>query len=206
MASAFNLMAESLQEAERHRRNLVADVAHELRTPLFNIQGYLEAIKDGLVEPDEATIDTIHGQVIHLGALVEDLRLLAQAEGGELQLDLQPDFLDAVAIEVIEGFRARAEAKGLTLVYVGQEGLPPVAIDRYRIAQVIGNLLDNAIQYTGEDGAITVRTAAEGRDGVILSVEDQGEGIPPEALPWCSSGSTGWTRRGRARPAGPGWD
>ena len=183
LADAFNLMAESLQDAERHRRNLVADVAHELRTPLFNIQGYLEAIKDGLVEPDEATIDTIHGQVIHLGALVEDLRLLAQAEGGELQLDLQPDFLDAVAIEVIEGFRARAEAKGLTLVHEGQEGLPAVVIDRYRIAQVIGNLLDNAIQYTGEDGAITVRTTAEGRDGVILSVEDQGEGIPPEALP-----------------------
>ena len=183
LADAFNLMAESLQEAERHRRNLVADVAHELRTPLFNIQGYLEAIKDGLLDPDEATIDTIHGQVMHLGSLVEDLRLLAQAEAGGLQLDLQPDSLGAVAAGVVEGFRARAEAKGLTLVYAGQEGLPPVAIDRSRIAQVAGNLLDNAIQHTREGGTITVRTATEGRDSVTLSVEDQGEGIPPEALP-----------------------
>ena len=183
LADAFNLMAESLQEAERHRRNLVADVAHELRTPLFNVQGYLEAIKDGLLEPDEATIDTIHGQVLHLGGLVEDLRLLAQAEGGGLQLDLQPDSLDAVATGVVEGFRARGDAKGLTLVYEGQEGLPAVAIDRARIVQVVGNLLDNAIQHTGEGGTISVRTGSDGPDGVILSVEDQGEGIPPEALP-----------------------
>lgn len=183
LADAFNHMAESLQEAERHRRNLVADVAHELRTPLFNIQGYLEAIKDGLLEPDEATIDTIHGQVMHLGALVEDLRLLAQAEGGELHLDLQPYSLDTVAAGVVEGFRVRADAKGLTLVYAGHEGLPLAAIDLSRIAQVIGNLLDNAIQHTGEGGTITVRTVAQGPDSVVLSVEDQGEGIPPEALP-----------------------
>ena len=183
LADAFNVMAESLQEAEHHRRNLVADVAHELRTPLFNVQGYLEAIKDGLLEPDEATIDTIHGQVLHLGGLVEDLRLLAQAEGDGLQLDLQPDSLDAVAVTVVEGFRARAEAKGLRLVYGGQEGLPPVLMDRARIAQVIGNLLDNAVQHTGPDGTIIVRTVAGGPGNVVLSVEDQGEGIPPEALP-----------------------
>ena len=183
LADSFNLMAESLQEAEHHRRNLVADVAHELRTPLFNIQGYLEAIKDGLLEPDEATIDTIHGQVMHLGTLVEDLRLLAQAEGGGLQLDLRPDSLDIVAAGVVEGFRARAEAKGLTLVYVGREGLPPVAIDRPHIGQVIGNLLDNAIQHTGEGGTITVRTGTEEPRRVFISVEDQGECIPPEALP-----------------------
>ena len=183
LADAFNVMAESLQEAEHHRRNLVADVAHELRTPLFNVQGYLEAIKDGLLEPDEATIDTIHGQVLHLGGLVEDLRLLAQAEGDGLQLDLQPDSLDAVAAGVVEGFRARAEAKGLRLVYEGQEGLPPVLMDRARIAQVIGNLLDNAVQHTGPDGTITVRTGADEPRRVFLSVEDKGEGIPPEALP-----------------------
>lgn len=183
LADSFNLMAESLQEAELHRRNLVADVAHELRTPLFNIQGYLEAIKDGLLEPDQATIDTIHRQVLHLGTLVEDLRLLAQAEGGVLHLDRQPDSLDDVARRAVEGCRVRAEAKGLKLIYVAGEGLPPVSIDRLRIAQVIGNLLENAIQYTETDGTITVRTHANGPNWVTLSVEDDGEGIPPEALP-----------------------
>ena len=88
LALNFNAMAAELEEAERHRRNLAADIAHELRTPLSNIQGYLEAIRDGLVQPTPETIDTIHEQAIHLSRLVEDLRLLAQVESGDLQLQL----------------------------------------------------------------------------------------------------------------------
>ena len=90
LAHSFNAMAEGLEEAERHRRNLTADIAHELRTPLSNIQGYLEAIRDGLVQPTPETIDTIHSQAVHLSRLVEDLRLLAQVEAGALRLQLIP--------------------------------------------------------------------------------------------------------------------
>ena len=183
LARSFNRMAEDLQDAEERRRNLVADVAHELRTPLFNIQGYLEAVKDGLLEPNEETIDTIHQQALQLGRLVEDLRLLAQAEGGALHLDLEPDSLTEVARGTVEGARARAETNGIELRYEESMPLPLVVMDRSRIAQVIGNLLDNAIQHTREGGIVTV-SAGLGQNGeAVVRVADQGEGIPEEALP-----------------------
>ena len=183
LARSFNRMAEDLQEAEERRRNLVADVAHELRTPLFNIQGYLEAVKDGLLEPNEETIDTIHQQALQLGRLVEDLRLLAQAEAGELHLNLEPDSLTKVARDTVEGARARAETNGIDLRYEEPEALPLVGMDRSRVAQVIGNLLDNAIQNTREGGAVTV-SAGLGQNGeAVVRVADQGEGIPEEAMP-----------------------
>ena len=183
LARSFNRMAEDLQEAEERRRNLVADVAHELRTPLFNIQGYLEAVKDGLLEPNEETIDTIHQQALQLGRLVEDLRLLAQAEAGALHLNLEPDSLTRVARDTVKGARARAETNGIELRYEEPEALPLVVMDRSRIAQVIGNLLDNAIQNTREGGVVTV-SAGLGQNGeTVVRVADQGEGIPGEALP-----------------------
>ena len=183
LARSFNRMAEDLQGAEERRRNLVADVAHELRTPLFNIQGYLEAVKDGLLEPNEETIDTIHQQALQLGRLVDDLRLLAQAEAGALHLDPEPDSLTEVARGTLEGARARAETNGIELCYEESEALPLVVMDRSRIAQVIGNLLDNAIQHTREGGIVTVSAELAGNGEAVVKVADQGEGIPGEALP-----------------------
>ena len=90
-------MASNLEDAELQRRNLVADVAHELRTLVSNMQGYLDVLKDGLLQPNEATIATIHGQVIHLGHLVEDLMLLSQSEAGALQLNRIPGRMQAHA-------------------------------------------------------------------------------------------------------------
>ena len=101
-------MVGSLQNAEEQRRNSVADVAHELRTPLSNIQGYLEAVKDGLLEANEETIDTIYQQALHLSQLVEDLRLLALVEGRNLRLNLVEDSLPDVLNRSVEAFRARA--------------------------------------------------------------------------------------------------
>ena len=111
--TSFNAMATGLEEAERHRRNLTADIAHELRTPLSNIQGYLEAIRDGLMQPTPETIDTIHGQAIHLSRLVEDLRLLAQAEAGALQLEFTSANLEELLQSAVEAVRPRAEEKWL---------------------------------------------------------------------------------------------
>ncbi len=148
LALAFNSMAENLEDAERQRRNLVADVAHELRTPVSNIQGYLEAVKDGLLQPDEGTIETIHGQVIHLGHLVEDLRLLAQAEAGALQLHRIPARMPEVLRGCVDAVRPRAEAKGIVVSLEADNAMPLVEMDGTRISQVVNNLLDNAIVHT----------------------------------------------------------
>ncbi len=182
LADSFNRMAGSLQSAEAQRRSLVADVAHELRTPLANIQGYLEAVRDGLLEPDEQTIDTIHGQVLLLGRLVEDLRLLARAEGGSLPLDMEPDSLQEVVGRAVNAARPRAEANSIQLDY-GEPEEPVLALmDRTRIAQVISNLLDNALQHTPEGGRVEVSLALLEGDRVRVAVTDNGEGIPEEDL------------------------
>ena len=183
LAHSFNIMAAGLEEAERLRRNLTADVAHELRTPLSNIQGYLEAIKDGLIQPTPETIDTIHGQALHLSRLVEDLRLLAQAEAGALQLQISPASLDDLLQSSVEAVRPRADAKGVTLNLAPQPSLPPVELDATRIAQVIGNLLENAITHTPQGGAITVSAARAANNAVQITVSDTGHGIPSEHLP-----------------------
>ena len=182
LAHSFNAMAESLERAEEQRRDLVADVAHELRTPLSNIQGYLEALEDGLIKPDADTLDTIHQQVVHMARLVEDLRLLAQAEGGALGLNLEPDSLDEVLSRSVEAFRARAEAKGVNLSLQVSPGLPLVILDRTRIAQVVGNLLENAVHHTPEGGVVRVSGAATGAGTARVTVEDSGEGIAPEEI------------------------
>ena len=182
LAQSFNVMAEGLEDAERQRRNLTADVAHELRTPLSNIQGYLEAIKDGVVQPTSETIDTIHGQALHLSRLVEDLRLLAQVEAGELALQLSPTPLDGLLQSAVEAVRPRAEAKDVTLSLDVPPSLPLLPVDSTRITQVVGNLLENAITHTPDGGAVSV-LAAPANDGLEISVTDTGPGIEPGDLP-----------------------
>ena len=183
LAHSFNVMAEGLEEAERLRRNLTADVAHELRTPLSNIQGYLEAIKDGLVQPTPEIIDTIYGQALHLSRLVEDLRLLAQVEAGALQLHLSPARMEELLQSSVEAVRPRAEAKGVSLSLEAEPSLlPQIDVDSTRIAQVLDNLLENAITHTPEGGAVSV--SAHATDSAIeVTVSDTGSGIAPEDLP-----------------------
>lgn len=182
LALSFNQMAAGLEEAERHRRNLTADVAHELRTPLSNIQGYLEAIKDGLIQPTPETIDTIHGQAAHLSRLVEDLRLLAQVDAGALELRRAPTAMGDLLLSGVEAVRPRAEGKGVGLGLEVAGPLPVAAVDATRIAQVVGNLLENAITHTPEGGRVTVSGRAEG-GWVEVAVADTGRGIAPEDLP-----------------------
>ena len=182
LAHNFNQMAAGLEAAERHRRNLTADVAHELRTPLSNIQGYLEAIKDGLIQPTPETIDTIHGQAMHLSRLVEDLRLLAQVDAGALELQRTPTRIDELLQSCLEAVRPRADAKGVALALEADAALPEGEVDATRLAQVAGNLLENAITHTPPGGRVTVSARADG--GVIeISVADTGQGIAPEDLP-----------------------
>ena len=181
----FNTMAENLQHAEQQRRNLMADVAHELRTPLSNIQGYLEAVNDGLLAADQSTINTLRQQTAHLVSLVEDLRLLALAEAGALHLNRQPESVEELLGAAVEAFQPRAEAKEISLSLAVAPGLPPVSLDRTRIAQVVGNLLENAIFHTPQGGAVTVgasRTSTPS-DVVEVSVGDTGPRHRPQDLP-----------------------
>ena len=181
LAQSFNVMAQGLEEAERQRRNMTADVAHELRTPLSNIQGYLEAINDGLVQPTPETIDTIHGQALHLARLVEDLRLLAQVEAGALELELHSTEVDELLQSCVEAVRPRADAEGIGLNLDVDQSLPHLVMDATRVSQVVGNLLENAITHTPEGGSIDVSASAG--DGVVeIAVADTGPGIAPEDL------------------------
>ena len=183
LARTFNAMAGKLENAERQRRNMVADVAHELRTPLSNIQGYVEAVRDGVLEPDRATIGTIHQQVLYLADLVEDLRLLTETEADDFRLNREPGSLLETVRESVEGARAKAEASGVVLSVDLPAESPTTAFDRTRISQVVGNLLDNAVRHTPTGGMVTV-SAAVGQSRACVTVADTGEGIPADVLPF----------------------
>ena len=181
---ALNNMADSLEDAENERRRMVADIAHELRSPLTNIQGYLEAIKDGMLAPDETTLDTIYAQTRHLGALVEDLRLLALVEAGSLRLELVESQLYDLVNDASKGFQPRALDRSITLHVSANEEIPKVFLDPTRIRQVISNLVENAITHTPNGGRVDVivKLNADG-DAAVIRISDSGIGIPAEDLP-----------------------
>lgn len=182
LGHTFNSMAEQLERAQAQRRQLMADVAHELRTPISNIQGYLEAIGDGLLDPDDRTVGTIHEQALHLGRLVEDLRVLALADAGALRLHPEQASLEDIATGSVEAARPRARSKGISFEWASTGDLPPMNVDKTRLSQVIGNLLDNAITHTPDGGRIMVSTSVASEE-VTVAVSDSGDGIPAERLP-----------------------
>ena len=154
----------------------------KIRTPLSNIQGYLEAIKDGLLQPNQATIDTIHNQVLHLALLVEDLRLLAQAEAGVLHLNYQMESLARLLEDTVLAFRPRADLKGVELALEFPLDSPQVWLDRNRIAQVVTNLLENGVRHAPPGTTVTISTAVAGGNARVM-VADAGPGIPVNDLP-----------------------
>jgi signal transduction histidine kinase len=181
LARTFNGMASDLERAEQLQRNMVADVAHELRTPLSNIRGYLEAIRDGVIEPDADTISSLDEEAALLSRLVDDLQELSLAEAGELKLVCQVDDIGELIKQTVAGLQGRATARGLSVSIELADRLPAVNIDSRRIGQVLHNLLENALAHTGEGGVITV--AARQQDSwVEVNVTDTGEGVPPEDL------------------------
>jgi signal transduction histidine kinase len=182
LARAFNSMATNLEQAEQLRRNLVADVAHELRTPLSNIQGYLEAIRDRVMKPDTAAISTLSEEAALLARLVDELQELSLAEAGELKLVYQAEDLVALVRQTAAPWESQAAAKGITLSLDLPDSLPPVNVDWQRISQVLHNLLENAVVHTCRGGRITISLARKG-EWVEVSVVDTGEGIPAQDLP-----------------------
>jgi signal transduction histidine kinase len=183
LATSFNTMATDLERNERLRRNMVADIAHELRTPLSNLRGYLEAIHDGVVAPDKATIHSLGEEATSLARLVDDLQELSLADAGELKLAFQPEDISRLIKDTVTALQTEASARKVTLFADLPPALPEVKIDSHRVKQVLYNLLDNAVVHTGPEGRVTVKAWREG-DRVYVSVADTGEGIPAEDLPY----------------------
>jgi signal transduction histidine kinase len=180
LSTAFNQMAENLQRAEKLRRDMTADIAHELRNPLAVLQANVEALADGVYPPNAENFAPVLDQARLLSRLVEDLRTLALADAGQLPLDRLPTDLLPLARRVVDGYGQQADQAGVTL---RMEGGPVVAlVDPLRIEQVVGNLLSNAVRHTGRGRQVIVRVARQG-DRAIIAVADEGEGISPDALP-----------------------
>ena len=182
LAETFNTMASDLERTEKLRKNMVADVAHELRTPLTNVSGYLEAIKDGVVQPDAATIASLSEETALLSHLVDDLQELALSDAGELKLNRQLEDIRPLIEQSIKMVQVKAQSKNLEIKAELEDSLPPVNIDYYRLSEVLRNLLTNAIKHTPEGGKITI-IAKEETNSLKIDVVDTGEGIPASELP-----------------------
>jgi signal transduction histidine kinase len=182
VARAFNKMAAKLEAQERQRRDLMADVAHELRTPLSVMRGRLEGLVDGVYPRDDATLAELVEETKHLERLVEDLRTLAHAEGGTLKLQREATDIAVLMNDVVRSFDAAAETAGIALRVSKAGDLPLVDIDPLRIREVIANLLSNALRHTPRGGTVTISAEVSG-DQLRVSVADTGSGIHPDDLP-----------------------
>lgn len=190
---AFNQMAARLQAHEEQRRNLLADLAHELRTPLAVIQGNLEALLDGVYPRDDAHLGPVLEEARVLSALIEDLRTLALAETGALALHREPTDLVALIDETVAAFRTQAESGSVGVTVESAPGLPVLEVDPVRIRQVVSNLITNALQHTPAGGSIRIacrvdatgpaRAHTDRPAMVAVLVTDTGEGIAPGDLP-----------------------
>jgi signal transduction histidine kinase len=187
LARAFNRMASRVQAQDKQRRNLLADVAHELRTPLAVIQGNVEGLLDGVYPRDDAHLARVLDETRLLSALIDDLRTLALAETGALELHRELADLPALIQDAATALRPKAEASGLSLEVDCESELPSLEIDPIRIRQVVANLLMNALQHTDPGGRVHVRCELQGDgarpDAIVVSIADTGRGITPEDLP-----------------------
>lgn len=182
LTKAFNQMSADLAHSNQLRKQMTADIAHDLRTPLTVIGGYIESLRDGVLEANAERFDVMHQEVQHLQHLVEDLRTLSLADAGELKLDRQRIAPYMLLEQTASAFKPQAAQKQIRLHVQVEPGLPEIAVDEIRIAQVLGNLVSNALRYTPEHGRIGL-SAHRHAGAIVLSVADNGAGIAPEALP-----------------------
>lgn len=182
LTCSINTMAEALERAERHRVELIADVAHELRTPLATITGYLEGLADGVIASDHATWTLLLGEAGRLNRLVGDLSELSRAEAGDLRLTIRETSVEEIVVAAIRRVERDATAAGIGIERVDADSVPTVAADLDRAVQVVTNLLSNAVRYSRPGGSVRVVTSRAGH-GVRIAVEDDGIGIAPADLP-----------------------
>ena len=183
LTMAFNQMSSDLTRAENARRQMTADVAHDLRTPLTVLSAYIESLREGVLKPTPERLDVMQTEVDHLSHLVEDLMTLAKADAGEMTLKCQPVALADLLDRIAKTYELQAENKHITLTNRAEPDLPKLNMDEKRMTQVLGNLVSNAIRHTPPGGQVSL--AALRADNVIkLVVSDTGEGITASALPF----------------------
>jgi len=181
LAVSFNQMSSDLARANQSRRQMTADIAHDLRTPLTVIGGYAESMRDGVLKPTPERFDAIHTEVQHLQRLVEDLRTLSQADAKELSLNREPVPPSALLERMAQSYRPLAAKQEISLKIETEPGLPDLLADPDRLAQVFGNLISNSLHHTPQGGEIVLFARGEDKN-IILGVQDSGSGIPPELL------------------------
>ncbi|MEV7110507.1 HAMP domain-containing sensor histidine kinase [Streptomyces anulatus] len=185
LAAAFNDMSAHRARLEEQRKAMVSDVAHELRTPLSNIRGWLEAAQDGLADPDPAFVSSLLEEAVLLQHIIDDLQDLAAADAGVLRLHPESVEIRELLSQVAAAHQARAENARVTLAVTATAPGPALRADPVRLRQAVGNLVSNAVRHTPEGGRVTLRAYAheEGDGRVLVEVADTGSGIPPEDLP-----------------------
>ena len=199
LSTAFNVMAGTLERQDQLRRRLVADVAHELRTPIAVPQAWVEAMLDGIAEMTTANLSALLDEVLRLSRIVRDLEVLASSDVAGLTMQFQRVDLAEVASAAVVSVEARVTNAGLALVPQLERAF--VNGDRERLHQVIANLLANAIKFTPAGGSVSLSVGPSGQM-VRLVVEDTGVGIPPDELPhvfdrfWRGHAATGMTGSG----------
>ncbi|WP_132076001.1 sensor histidine kinase [Anaerospora hongkongensis] len=186
LAKAFNRMSRSLEENIQLRKRLLADIAHELRTPLAIIQGNLEGMIDGVVEKSDEQLRSLHEETVYLNRLIKDLRDLSLAEAGQLKLEKTSTDINTVIVRAIQLLKPLADEKKIDLI-MNLQTIPPVVVDVSRINQVLNNLLTNALRYTPGTGTITITSDVVNRRNhswVEVAVADTGIGICEADLPF----------------------
>jgi two-component system sensor histidine kinase BaeS len=183
LADSFNQMSAALARSNDLRRRMTADIAHDLRTPLSVILGYTEGLSDGKLQASAETFSVMHIEALHLSRLIDDLKILALADAGELPLTRQRIAPDVLLRRASDAHRVEADRQRIGIRITVPSGLPDVEVDVERMAQILGNLMGNALRYTPPRGEITLSAERTG-GGVRLRVSDNGAGIPAEDLPY----------------------
>ncbi|MDN3024365.1 HAMP domain-containing sensor histidine kinase [Streptomyces sp. S.PB5] len=181
LAAAFNDLTERREQLEAQRKAMVSDIAHELRSPLTNIRGWLEVTKDGVVPPEPELLASLHEEALVLQRVIDDLQDLAAADAGTLRLHREPVRADELLGQVAAAHRVAAGTAGVAL-RTATDGEPWLDADPVRMRQALGNLVSNALRHTPADGTVTLTARCDGEE-VVLEVADTGSGIAAEDLP-----------------------
>ncbi|MFI6122712.1 sensor histidine kinase [Streptomyces sp. NPDC051064] len=191
LATAFNDMSAHRARLEEQRKVMVSDVAHELRTPLSNIRGWLEGAEDGIADVDAMFVSSLLEEAVQLQHIIDDLQDLSAADAGVLRLHPEPVRIEELLAHAVAAHQAQADAAGVGLTVTVPDGhgaVPELTADPVRLRQAIGNLVSNAVRHTPAGGRVTLRAYATGsgepHEEVVLEVADTGRGIAPEDLPY----------------------